>query len=169
MVDFGKFNLVGLKITILAVGDLKESYWQAAASEYSRRLSGYLELQVVELRERVASGQTAAEILATEAAAIHGYLDRQSKATPLILLEIAGRSISSADLAARLQRQAGSGEPALIFIIGGSWGVDASVRTRATERISLGAMTLPHSLARIVLLEQLYRACRINRGEPYHK
>jgi 23S rRNA (pseudouridine1915-N3)-methyltransferase len=107
--------------------------------------------------------------LAKEATGIEDCLLRQQVARPLILLDIKGVPTSSETLALRLKNQQMSGQPQLAFIIGGSSGVDARIMTLADERMSFGPLTLPHNLARIVLLEQLYRACRINRGEPYHK
>jgi 23S rRNA (pseudouridine1915-N3)-methyltransferase len=101
-----------------------------------------------------------------EAEALLGNLPEHS---PILLLDIKGKETSSESLAAKIDTYALSGESQLAFIIGGSDGVTAEVKQRATERISFGPITLPHNLARVVLLEQLYRAFKISRGEPYHK
>ena len=88
---------------------------------------------------------------------------------PILLLDIKGKEISSETLATKIDTYALSGSSQLVFIIGGSDGVISEVKQHATERISFGPITLPHNLARVVLLEQLYRAFKISRGEPYHK
>jgi 23S rRNA (pseudouridine1915-N3)-methyltransferase len=88
---------------------------------------------------------------------------------PILLLDIKGKEISSETLATKIDTYALSGSSRLVFIIGGSDGVISEVKQHATERISFGPITLPHNLARVVLLEQLYRAFKISRGEPYHK
>ena len=87
----------------------------------------------------------------------------------MILLDIKGRETSSEGLARKLDELAVRGVSHVAFVIGGSDGVAESVKQRASERMSFGPITLPHNLARVVLLEQIYRACKINRGEPYHK
>jgi len=151
------------------VGRLKERYWTEAAAEYSKRLSSYLLLRLFEVDDRVPAGFSDAQVLAKEAADIKGLLLKQRISSPLILLDILGKQTSSEALAQRLTNQELSGNPSLAFIIGGSLGVDASIRQLSDEQLSFGPITLPHNLARIVLLEQLYRATKINRNEPYHK
>ncbi|MCL1880185.1 MAG: 23S rRNA (pseudouridine(1915)-N(3))-methyltransferase RlmH [Actinomycetia bacterium] len=158
-----------MAIDLIAVGKLKERYWREAAAEYEKRLSAYAQLRVFELPDRSEHGDGPEALLKAEAVLIIDCLKRQRTAAPLILLDIGGVATSSEHLATRLSAQEASGNPRLTFIIGGSHGVAAEIRKVANERLSFGQITLPHNLARIVLLEQLYRACRINRGEPYHK
>lgn len=146
-----------LSITIFAVGKLKESFWKEACAEYLKRLSAYSKVSVRELPDSNKE---------KEAEALLGNLPEHS---PILLLDIKGKETSSESLAAKIDTYALSGESQLAFIIGGSDGVTAEVKQRATERISFGPITLPHNLARVVLLEQLYRAFKISRGEPYHK
>ncbi len=149
-----------LKITVIAVGKLKERFWKDACAEYLKRLNGYANVSVKELAD---SG------IDKEAQAISSALDAAGTGAHVILLDIRGKETSSEALADKLDSLAVRGISHVVFIIGGSDGVTDSVRARASERMSFGPITLPHNLARVVLLEQIYRACKINRGEPYHK
>ncbi|MDO4290178.1 MAG: 23S rRNA (pseudouridine(1915)-N(3))-methyltransferase RlmH [Eggerthellaceae bacterium] len=156
-----------MKITIVAVGKLKERFWVDACSEYLKRLSGYAKVTVREVTDvdpARAGGVEAAR--AKEAAAILGVVAPQSH---VVLMAIEGKQRSSEQLAARMDALALNGVSDVTFVIGGSDGVDASVYARADETLSFGPITLPHNLARVVLLEQVYRAFKISRGEPYHK
>lgn len=148
------------KTTVIAVGKLKERFWKEACAEYLKRLGAYTAITVREIPdsspEREEKGiLTAVEKLPDDAV--------------VILLDIAGTEISSVQLAHKLDDFAVHGTSHVAFIIGGSDGVTAAVKARADERISFGPITLPHNLARVVLLEQIYRAHKILRGEPYHK
>lgn len=149
-----------LKIDILAVGKLKETFWRNACDEYLKRLSAYAKISVHEVPDSCPCN---------EAPALFGYLDALSPSAHIVLLDIKGKEYSSEQLAETLESWTVSGISHIIFIIGGSEGVTAEIKQRAHERISFGPITLPHNLARVVLLEQLYRAFKILRGEPYHK
>ena len=154
-------------VTIIAVGKLKERFWKDACAEYAKRLSGYLDLRIIEVPDRGARGRgDVADVLEREAADILGTLPASSH---VVLLDIDGRQYSSEQLSEHLDDLKLSGHGTFSFVIGGSYGVSDKVRSRADERLSFGKMTLPHNLARVVLLEQLYRCARISRGEPYHK
>ena len=156
-----------MKFTIVAVGKLKERFWTQACDEYLKRMQPYAKTQVVEIADIDPSrvgGETAA--VEKEGSAI---LKAVGERTHVILLAIEGKQRSSTQFSARLDELALSGESDVTFIIGGSCGVSDSVRNRANETLSFGPITLPHNLARVVLLEQLYRAQKISRGEPYHK
>lgn len=146
-----------LSISIFAVGKLKERFWKDACAEYLKRLGGYAKVTVREIpdsnKEREAEGLLAA-------------LPEQG---PIILLDIRGKEVSSEALSEKIETYALGGTSQIAFIIGGSDGVTQEVRERATECISFGPITLPHNLARVVLLEQIYRAFKIARHEPYHK
>lgn len=146
-----------LSISIFAVGKLKERFWKDACAEYLKRLGGYAKVSVREIpdsnKEREAESLLAA------------LPDHE----PIILLDIRGKEVSSEALSEKIETYALGGTSQIAFIIGGSDGVTKEVRERATERISFGPITLPHNLARVVLLEQLYRAFKITRHEPYHK
>ena len=154
-----------MKITIVAVGRLKEKFWSSAADEYLKRLQPYARVSVSEVPNRDSS-RDEARALAEEGADVLRALSPNS---PVIALAIDGKTLSSEQFAARIERFGLEGHSSITFVIGGSGGLDARVLEAADERLSLGPMTLPHNLARVVLLEQLYRAFRIIRGEPYHK
>jgi 23S rRNA (pseudouridine1915-N3)-methyltransferase len=154
-----------VRLTIVAVGRLKERYWREAADEYLKRLGGYATVRVAEVADRD-PGRGEARALAEETADVVRAIPEGSH---VVALEISGRELSSEALAARLEALAIEGKSSVTFLIGGSTGLGAEALAAADERLSLGPMTLPHNLARVVLLEQIYRAFRINRGEPYHK
>lgn len=155
-----------MRITILAVGRLKERFWREAADEYLKRLRGYADVRVVEITDRDPGRSSEAQVLAAEAADIIKALPEDAH---VISLDIGGTQLSSEGLSNRIAELGLRGRSHIAFVIGGSWGLDPEVGTRAHESLSLGPMTLPHNLARVVLLEQIYRAFRIARGEPYHK
>ena len=156
-----------MKFTIMAVGRLKEKFWSAACAEYLKRLQPYAKTSVMEVSDvdpARAGGEAAA--VEKEGAAVLKSIGERAH---VVLLDIGGKQRSSEGLAARIDELGLTGKSELTFIIGGSCGVSAAVRARADETLSFGPITLPHNLARVVLLEQLYRACKISRGEPYHK
>jgi len=156
-----------VKYTVVAVGKLKERFWTDACAEYLKRLQPYAKTSVVEVADidpAKAGGEAAA--VEKEGAAILRALPER---THVVLLAIDGKQRSSEDLSKRLDTLALSGTSDISFVIGGSCGVSADVRARTDETLSFGPITLPHNLARVVLLEQLYRACKISRNEPYHK
>ncbi len=155
-----------MRITIIAVGKLKERYWRDAAEEYLKRLGAYADVHVVEVADRDPGHGGEAKALAAEAVDV---LKALPPSAHVIALEIGGKQLGSEGFSARLDALALEGSSHVAFVIGGSHGLDAAVLQRANERLSLGPMTLPHNLARVVLLEQVYRAFRISRGEPYHK
>ncbi len=156
-----------MKITVLAVGKLKERFWADACAEYLKRLAGYAKVTVKEVADvdpDRAGGEKAA--CAKEGSAILAAI---SPCTHVILLAIEGTQLTSEQLAARIDALCLEGASDITFVIGGSLGVDQAVCERADETLSFGLITLPHNLARVVLLEQIYRAFKISRGEPYHK
>lgn len=156
-----------VRFTIVAVGKLKERFWADACAEYLKRLQPYARTEVKEIADidpARAGGIEAAR--AKEGAAILAAVPVTSH---MLLLAIDGKQRSSTDLSQRLDALALGGTSDLSFVIGGSDGVSDAVRSRANETLSFGPITLPHNLARVVLLEQLYRAQKISRGEPYHK
>ncbi len=159
--------MAGIKITVVAVGKLKERFWKDAVAEYAKRLGGYCQLKLVEVQDRDPA-KTGGDAKAMEAEAAD-ILKALGTSAHVVLLAIDGKQRSSEDLAKRLDQLALGGASDIAFVIGGSTGVDAAVRARADETLSFGAITLPHNLARVVLLEQVYRAFKISRGEPYHK
>lgn len=156
-----------MKFTIVAVGKLKERFWADACAEYLKRLQPYARTSVKEIADvdpGRAGGVSAARD--KEGAAILAALPAT---THVILLAIEGKQRSSENFSQRLDTLALNGTSDIAFVIGGSDGVSNAVRARANETLSFGPITLPHNLARVVVLEQLYRAQKISHGEPYHK
>ena len=154
-----------MRITVIAVGKLKERFWREAADEYLKRLSAYGTIRVVEVADRDPARGEARAIAEEGADALRAIPD----GAYVIALDLGGRQLSSEAFSARLDALGLEGRSTVAFVIGGSTGLDAAVLGRADEKLSLGTMTLPHNLARVVILEQIYRAFRISRGEPYHK
>ena len=156
------------RVTVLCVGKLKEAFYTAAAAEYIKRLSRFCSLELIELpEERLPEDPSPAQIdaaLAREAEAIRKKLPPRSC---LIALCVEGKERSSEELA-RLMAS-GQGDRRLVFLIGGSYGLHPSIKAQAWTRLSMSPMTFPHHLARVMLLEQIYRAYQINAGTRYHK
>ena len=156
-----------MKIQVIAVGKLKEKFWVAACDEYLKRLKGYAKVSVDEVPDR-----DPAKVGGIDGARNmegHGIVDKIAGQSHVILLDVQGKLVSSEQLSARIDELTLNGCSSISFIVGGSDGVSDEVYAAANERISLGKITLPHNLARVVLLEQIYRAFKISRGEPYHK
>lgn len=154
------------RVSVICVGKLKERFYIEAAAEYCKRLSRCCKLELVELPEqRLPENPAPAEIeraLAREAEAIRSRLPAGAAVAALC---VEGKLRSSEELAGLLARE----EAGLAFVIGGSCGLHPSVKALAKERLSMSPMTFPHHLARVMLLEQIYRACQINAGTRYHK
>lgn len=151
-----------MEVSILAVGKLRSCY-REACDEYAKRLRRYTPFAEREIRE--GRGNRSAEIERDEARRMLAKLP--DRAT-LVVLTRGGSEWSSAELAARLERWSLQSRP-LAFAIGGSTGLGGEILDRAEQRWSLGPLTLPHELARVIVCEQIYRAFTILRGEPYHK
>ena len=159
-----------MNIRIICVGKLSEKFYIDAATEYIKRLSGYCNLEVIELKEyRLPDGPSDTQIalgLDKERAAIN---EKIPAGALIVALSVDGREMDSGGLAEFLSARALNGQSRLCFIIGGSYGLNADALSSADVRLSLSKMTFPHSLARVVLLEQLYRAFKIMEGGKYHK
>ena len=156
-----------MKFTVVAVGKLKERFWAEACAEYLKRLQPYAKVSVVEVADvdpARAGGE--AQAVEREGAAILRVLPDRAH---VIALAIDGKQRTSEELSLRIDKLGLAGKSELAFIVGGSCGISDEVLARADETLSFGPITLPHNLARVVLLEQLYRACKISHGEPYHK
>lgn len=158
------------RVTVLCVGKLKEKFYLEAAAEYVKRLQRFCKLELVELPEsRLPESPSPAEVqraLATEAVAIR---ERLPKGGAVIALCIEGKPCSSVELSRRMEELAVAGKTQLTFLIGGSVGLDEGLKRQADWRLSMSPMTFPHHLARIMLLEQIYRAYQISAGTKYHK
>jgi 23S rRNA (pseudouridine1915-N3)-methyltransferase len=161
-----------LGVTIVAVGGLKEKYCAGACGEYLKRLGAFCSPRVAEVAEyRLGKNPGAAEIekcLAREGKAILAVLDKLPRRTLTAALCIEGETLDSAAFA-RLLRDTAAASPHIAFVIGGSHGLSPEVIKRCERRLSMSAMTFPHQLARVMLLEQIYRACSINANMAYHK
>lgn len=156
-------------INILCVGRLKEDYLRAACAEYEKRLSAFCRIRVVEVDEyRLPALPSPARIAQGLEAEGKALLSRCGGGL-LVALCIEGQALSSPAFAKRLQAAAVDGVSQADFLIGGSFGLSDEVKARANLRLSMSPMTFPHQLARVLLLEQLYRACQINAGGKYHK
>lgn len=159
-----------MKITILAVGKIKEKYFTAAIQEYAKRLSRYCKLEIVEVADEKTPDQASEHeedlIRAKEGERLRRYIKDGGY---VIALAIDGRQTTSEGFADKLQKLWVSGKSHIIFVIGGSIGLDQKLLQEAEERLSFSRMTFPHQLMRVVLLEQIYRGFRIINGEPYHK
>lgn len=153
------------QITVVAVGKVRAAHWSAAQDEYVKRLDRCTSFQLIQVKDMVGRGMVDAVAVEREGEEL---LRAAERAPVRVLLSADGRTYTSQALAIWLQKQIeGAGHVA--FLIGGPLGFSESVRAAAPERLSLSLMTFPHELARVMLLEQLYRAFTILRGEPYHK
>ena len=157
------------RITVLCVGKLKEKFYADAAAEYIKRLSRYCKIEVTELPEtRLPEDPSTAEIkkaLAAEANAIRQKLEGGA----VVAMCIEGQTCSSEALSKKLAAFALEGKSKVTFLIGGSFGLDETLKKQADWRLSMSPMTFPHHLARVMLLEQIYRSCQIAEGTRYHK
>jgi 23S rRNA (pseudouridine1915-N3)-methyltransferase len=159
-----------MKIEVIAVGKLKEKYLQQACSEYLKRLKPYAKVEVIEVAEEKAVDPVheaeIEQILTKEGERIMRHLSPDAYT---IALAIEGKALSSPAFAEKIDRLATYGKSHLHFIIGGSYGLSPQVIASADLSLSFSSMTFPHQLIRLFLLEQIYRAFKINRGETYHK
>lgn len=159
-----------MNITILSVGKLKENYLKQGIEEYVKRLGPYAKLSIVEVPDEPAPDtMSEAEILQVKEAEGNKLLSKIGQDTYCFALAIKGKQLASETFAAELDRLATYGHSKVAFIIGGSNGLSDTVLKRCDAHLSFSKMTFPHQLMRLILIEQIYRAFRINRGEPYHK
>ena len=159
-----------MNITIIAIGKLKEKYWQEAVREYSKRLGAYCRLNIVELKESpLPANPSAADEEAVKRVEGQEILGKISKGDYVITLEIKGKGLSSEALAEKIESLGIEGKSSIVFVIGGSLGLSKDVSDRADYKLSFSAMTFPHQMMRVILLEQIYRSFKIIRNETYHK
>ena len=159
-----------MKIKIVTVGKLKEKYLKDGIAEYSKRLSRFANLEMIELADEKtpdrASNSENQKILELEGTRI---LSKIGDRDFVIVLAIEGKTLSSEEFSKQLEQAPINGFSTLTFVIGGSLGLSPQVKKRANLSISFGRLTLPHQLMRLVLVEQIYRAFTIQQGSPYHK
>lgn len=159
-----------MNITIISVGKIKEKYLNNAIKEYSKRLSRYCKLNHIEVNdEKAPENLSRAEMENIKNKEGAGILRHIKDGTYVIALAIEGEMISSEKFASKIDKLAIQGKSNIAFIIGGSLGLSDEVLKRADYKLSFSPMTFPHQLMKVILLEQIYRGFRINRGEPYHK
>ncbi|MBE7051797.1 MAG: 23S rRNA (pseudouridine(1915)-N(3))-methyltransferase RlmH [Ruminococcaceae bacterium] len=159
-----------MKINIICVGKLKEKYLKDACDEYSKRLGRFCNLNIIELPdEKIPDNPSVAEeeqILRMEAEKIKKHI---ADSDYVFALCVEGRQLPSEKFAQKLSDIMLSGKSTVDFVIGGSLGLDASIKKRADNKLSFSEMTFPHQLMRVILLEQTYRCFKINANEKYHK
>lgn len=158
-----------MNITVVCIGKLKEKYWIDAVAEYAKRLSSYCSLSIQELKETRLYKEGAAEEARVREGEGEEILRHLTSSMYVITLEIGGKKLGSEAFAQKLSALGVEGKSDLAFVIGGSLGLSEAVCRRSDFALSFSDMTFPHQMMRPVLLEQIYRAYKINRGETYHK
>ena len=159
-----------LSVHLICVGKLKEKFYREAAEEYAKRLKGYCKLNLVELPEAKLSQEPSP-------AEIQGALEKEGEAirakipagSSIVAMCVEGKTRSSEELAKLVADWSMNSAKHLVFIIGGSYGLHSSIKAEAWVKLSMSPMTFPHHLARVMVLEQIYRAFKINEGSSYHK
>lgn len=158
-----------LSVNIICVGKLKESYLRDAIDEYSKRMRTLCRLSIIELpEERSSDDPSAAEIGRVISAESERIMQKLGRGDYVIAMCVEGRNISSEELSAKLE-DISMHSSTVDLIIGGSWGLSDKLKSRADFKLSMGKMTFPHQLCRVMLLEQVYRAFQISKGTKYHK
>lgn len=159
-----------MKITVITVGKIKEKYLEDAIAEYSKRLSRYCKLEIIQVADEKTPDR-ASEVVETQIKDKEGerILSHIKDTAYVVALAIEGKMISSEELAELIDGLGVRGESHIQFVIGGSLGLSKKVLERADYKLSFSRMTFPHQLMRVILLEQVYRSYRIITGEPYHK
>jgi len=159
-----------MKIDLLCVGKVKESYFRDAMAEYLKRLKRYAKVLVIEVADEKTDEKASAKeeliVLEKEAARLQSHMDENAF---VITLEIEGKSLSSEQLAQKIDTLGMQGVSHIQFVIGGSLGLAQTIKNRSDFALSFSAMTFPHQLMRVIALEQIYRAYRIIHKQPYHK
>lgn len=159
-----------IKIKIIALGKLKEKYWCAAIDEYSKRISGYSNFEIVELSPTaLPDNPNTAQIEAALDNEAEAIIKKIPKGSRVVTLCVEGKALDSMALSKYISDTALSGESSMTFIIGSSHGLSQRVKQLSHLRLSFSQMTFPHQLARVMLCEQIYRAFKINEGSAYHK
>ena len=159
-----------MNISIISVGKIKEKYLKLGIEEFSKRLSKYSKLEFIELDdEKCPENLSEKDILIVKEKEGNKILSKIKNNSYVIALAIDGKNLSSEELAEKISSLAVSGKSHITFVIAGSLGLSDDVLKRANYKLSFSKMTFPHQLMKLILLEQVYRAFRINNNEPYHK
>lgn len=161
---------MSMNISIVTVGKLKEKYLKQGIEEYLKRMGAYAKVDVIEVSDEKAPEELSeTEMVQVKQKEGERILAKINPDAYVIALAINGKLKSSEELADSLDKLATYGKSKVAFVIGGSLGLSDEVLKRSDEQLSFSKMTFPHQLMRLILVEQIYRAFRINRGEPYHK
>lgn len=159
-----------MKITILCVGKCKEKYMQQAVAEYVKRLSRYVKMQIIEVPdEKTPEGASTRQEEQIKEKEGKRLLEKIRPEDEVVVLAIEGEQMKSEEFAHQINQYGICGKGNVVFVIGGSLGLSHEVMKRANQKLSFSKMTFPHQLMRVILLEQIYRAYRIIKKEPYHK
>ena len=159
-----------MRINIVCVGKIKEKYLKLGIDEFKKRLSKYCKLEIIELEdEKAPENLSDKEMLMIKEKEGKKILSKIKDNSYVIALAIDGKNLSSEELAETINKLGVRGVSNITFVIGGSLGLSDEVLSRADYKLPFSKMTFPHQLMRLILLEQVYRAYRINNGEPYHK
>jgi 23S rRNA (pseudouridine1915-N3)-methyltransferase len=158
-----------MKITIICVGKIKEKYLTMGIAEFVKRLTPYCRLSIIEVdEERMPDNPSDAEKAKVLVREGERMLKNVKDSSYVIVLDVVGKQASSEELAERISSLGVSGKSDITFIIGGAFGLSPELLRAANERLSFSKMTFTHQMIRLLLVEQIYRAFKINRGEPYH-
>ena len=156
-----------MNIKIIAVGKIKEKYFEDAISEFTKRLGGFCSFSIIEIpAESIKDENLAQKYMKIEAEKILAQIKQQSF---VITMEIEGKELSSIDFAQKLKQWSNDGHSEIVFIIGGANGLHQNIRNISNFKLSMSKMTFPHQIARLNLVEQIYRAFKINNNEAYHR
>jgi 23S rRNA (pseudouridine1915-N3)-methyltransferase len=159
-----------VNITIVSIGKLKEKYLKQGIEEYTKRLRAYAKIEIIEVPdEKAPETLSKSEEEQVKQAEGERLLNKIPQDAYVVALAIEGKQLSSEELAKTLDDLAVYGKSKIVFVIGGSLGLSGKVLQRANLKLSFSKMTFPHQLMRLILVEQVYRAFKMNRGEPYHK
>lgn len=159
-----------LNVTLICVGKMREKHYIAAFQEYEKRLGAFCRFSLIELPEqRLPERPAQKEIDAALEKEAQSILDHVPKGAALVAMCVEGTELSSETLAERLTQWQNGGTSRLCFVVGGSFGLHDTVKRATQLKLSMSRMTFPHHLARVMLMEQIYRACTINAGAQYHK
>lgn len=159
-----------MRISVISVGKIKEKFFTDAIAEYSKRLSKYCKLEMMEVAdEKAPENLSAKEEIQIKDKEGERILSKISDSAYVICLAIEGKQLTSEGLSEKMAELALNGDSHVAFVIGGSLGLSANVLKRADFKLSFSPMTFPHQLMKVILLEQVYRGFRIMKGEPYHK
>ena len=159
-----------LAVRLICVGKMKEKFFVDAFSEYSKRLQPYCRLELVELNEqRLSDNPSEGDISSALKKEAGEILKNIPSDAYTVAMCVEGKQMPSEGMGKIISERESSGKPKLCFIIGGSFGLDSSIKQRADQKLSMSEMTFPHHLARVMLAEQIYRGFKINEGSRYHK